>query len=452
MLENVVVTCLAPLLAWYVISGLDDVFLCIVYFFFRPEGPERPSQSQLEGAGEQRIAILVPLWREDRVIGQMLERNLAAIRYRNYHFFVGVYPNDEPTIAAVEAVAARSSRVHVAMCPHGGPTSKGDCLNSAYRRMQEYEFEHGLRFAVAAIHDAEDLIHADALRLMNWYSRRYDMVQTPILPLRTSPLELTHGIYCDEFAEHQLKDLPVRQSLGGFLPSNGVGTAFSRAALERLANERSGRVFDPESLTEDYEIGYCLHAMNFRQVFVPVEMDAVGPVATREYFPRRFRAAVRQRGRWVAGIALQGWERHGWGSDWRQRYWLWRDRKGLVGNWLSMVGNVMMLYGATTMAWAWAADRPWPLAAEIPDWAAWLSFLTLMLSVAELAVRAAAARRVYGWKYAAATPLRAFWANFVNCAATAEALHQFFGARLRRRNPAWKKTDHTYPSPAAAEY
>jgi len=38
--------------------------------------------------------------------------------------------------------------------------------------------------------------------------------------------KFTHGLYCDEFAEYQLKDIPARQRLGGFLPSNGVGTGF----------------------------------------------------------------------------------------------------------------------------------------------------------------------------------------------------------------------------------
>ena len=44
----------------------------------------------------------------------MLEHNLAAIRYRNYHFFVGVYPNDLPTMRAV----AQQARRHSAG-PHG---------------------------------------------------------------------------------------------------------------------------------------------------------------------------------------------------------------------------------------------------------------------------------------------------------------------------------------------
>ena len=53
------------------------------------------------------------------------------------------------------------------------------------------------------------------------------MVQVPVLALRTPWHELTHGLYCDDFAEFQSKDIPVRQMLGGFLPSNGVGTGFT---------------------------------------------------------------------------------------------------------------------------------------------------------------------------------------------------------------------------------
>ena len=124
-------------------------------------------------------------------------------------------------------------------CPHDGPTSKGDCLNWIYQRMKDHEARHRMRFRIVVLHDAEDLIHPESLRLINWFSRRYAMVQVPVLPLPTGVGEWTHGLYCDEFAEYQHKDIPVRQHLGGFLPSNGVGTGFDRAALERLAATRS---------------------------------------------------------------------------------------------------------------------------------------------------------------------------------------------------------------------
>src|SRR5207302_1122762 len=53
--------------------------------------------------------------------------------------------------------------------------------------------------------------------------------------------------------------------------------------------------------------------------------------------------------------------------------------------------------------------------------------------------------RIYGLSFAAVVPLRIFWGNIVNCAATAEAVRLFMAARLRRHTPAWRKTDHVYP-------
>jgi len=117
--------------------------------------------------------------------------------------------------------------------PHDGPTSKGDCLNWIYQKMTDYEARHGVHFEVVVTHDAEDLIHPESLRLINWFSRSYDMVQVPCCPCHRAG-RIHPRLYCDEFAEYQLKDIPVRQRINGFLPSNGVGTGFARAALERL--------------------------------------------------------------------------------------------------------------------------------------------------------------------------------------------------------------------------
>ena len=226
--------------------------------------------------------------------GQMLERTVSTLHYAAYDIFVGVYPNDELTVRAVTEVARQHPRVQVAMLPHPGPTSKGDCLNCVYRRMQEHEERTGEKYEIIVTHDAEDVVHPESLRLISWFAADYAMVQIPVLALPTPGHELTHGLYCDEFAEYQLKDIPVRQALDGFLPSNGVGCGFERKALERLAESREGRIFDPASLTEDYENGLQLHAMGYRQIFVPVRFEGGAPMATREYFPRRRRAAARQ--------------------------------------------------------------------------------------------------------------------------------------------------------------
>jgi adsorption protein B len=262
--------------------------------------------------------------------------------------------------------------------------------------------------------------------------------------------ELTHGLYCDEFAEYQTKDIPVRQRLGGFLPANGVGTGFERAALERLAAGK-GRIFDPECLTEDYENGFRLHALGYRQVFIPLRFEKGQPVATREYFPRTFRAAVRQRSRWVAGISLQGWQFHGWRVPWRQVYWFWRDRKGMVGNLLSPFANLIFLCFAAEALWSAATGRPRRFAGPLPAWTLRLCLATYCLSIVQVAMRAAACSRIYGWRFAALGPVRTLWGNVVNFAATLAALRQFAEARLRHLPLAWRKTEHVYPRPRLGE-
>jgi len=427
-----VLACLVPVAAWILVSGLDDLFITLVYLLTRRRFV-RPSASALRRRSQRPVAIFIPLWHEAGVIGQMLERNLAGIRYRNFHVFAGVYPNDLDTIRAVSAVVRRNPRVHVALVPHPGPTSKGDCLNAIWRRMREYELRHGFRFRIVTTHDAEDVIHPDSLHLINWFSRDHAMVQIPVLPLPTPAFEWTHGLYCDEFAEYQTKDIPVRQQLGGFLPANGVGTGFSREALDRLARELGGRPFDPTCLTEDYETGFELHRLGYCQIFVPLD---AGLTATREYFPRDAKASIRQRTRWVTGISLQSWARNGWRVSLAQVYWFWRDRKGLIGNLLTPLDLLLVPY---------AVARFPHLAGVLPLWLWTCCQFTLGISILQMAVRTQAASTIYGWRFAAAVPLRVWWGNLVNCAATARALLEYTAAWWDGAELSWAKTEHTYP-------
>ena len=442
-LDSWVAACVILLAVWILLSALDDLWITLVFWHSRRAPFPWPSEAELAGASQRRIAILVPLWREHDVIGKMLEHNLAVIRYARYDVFVGVYPNDWHTLRAVQLVARADPRVHVALCPHFGPTSKGDCLNRAYHGMTEYEGRSGVRYEIVVTHDAEDLIHPESLRLINWFSRQYEMVQVPVLPLASRLKEWTHGLYCDEFAEYQLKDIPVRGRLGGFLPSNGVGTGFVRRALERLCREY-GNAFDPECLTEDYENGFRIYAAGFRQIFVPIGRVA-GPVATREYFPRCWRAAVRQRSRWVAGIVLQGWERHGWRVPGWQKYWFWRDRKGLVGNLLSPFANLLFFYWLSRSAAAVHEHSMTTLDDLLPWWVWACCWVSASVTLVQLAVRVRLCARIYGRRFAALAPLRVLWGNLINCAATVEALRLFLVARLERRSLAWRKTEHIYP-------
>jgi bacteriophage N4 adsorption protein B len=447
---------LAPLAISILISGLDDLVIDIAWLMewlsskLRPHPPLfPPGQRQLDSAPHQRIAILLPLWQEGDVIARMIEHNLAAIRFSGYHFFAGAYPNDEATQYAVRGLCERFDNVHLVMCPHDGPTSKADCLNWIYRHVCLCEEAENRTFDVFVTHDAEDVIHPDELRWINFYSTRYDFIQTPVLALQTPLHALTHGIYCDEFAEYHTRDMPVRPLLGGFLPSAGVGTGYRRDALRKLAQSSGDRVFEPEALTEDYENGLKLFRLGCSQAFVPISRVPFSTakdgsrnfVATREFFPKDFRSALRQRTRWVMGIALQGWERYGWSGKPGEIYWLWRDRKGLLANPLSLASNVVFLYGLATGMWM----RATPLEGRIVS-------ITVCLQILRLAVRMACCARIYGLVFALGVPVRAVYANVLNSAATFLAVGRYASARVQGLPLKWLKTEHVFPiQPALLE-
>jgi adsorption protein B len=448
-IDRAVLWCLAPLAIAMLVSGLDDLIVDIVWAggwirdrLFPRARVFPPGTRQVESAPRRKIAILVPLWQEHEVIGRMLEHNLAAIRYREYHFFAGAYPNDGPTQQAVRAIADRFANVHLALCPHPGPTSKADCLNWIYQHIALYEERTGEHFDLVVTHDAEDLIHPEELNWMNFYSARFDFLQTPVLALGTPITALTHGVYCDEFAEYHTRDMTVRPRMGGFVPSSGVGTCYRREALEKLAGPASNRIFEPEALTEDYENGLRLFRLGCSQGFMPIARADHGTsrnfVATREFFPQGWASALQQRTRWVMGIALQGWERHGWRGNPGEVYWLWRDRKGLLTTPLSLAANLVFFYGISTSIWT----RATPFAAR-------LAVLTLALQVLRLIVRMACVRRVYGVWFALGVPLRAVYANLLNAAAATQAVIRYSIARALGRPLRWVKTEHAYPSRTA---
>lgn len=444
VLDAAVAACLVPLAAAAVVSGLDDFVLdlCMFRDWWRRRARHLPAPT----AAEKRIAIFVPLWHEHGVIGRMLAHNLRSIRYSAYDVFAGVYPNDPETMQAVGEIERRDPRVHAAVVPHDGPTSKADCLNWIYQAMLAHEEACGVRYDLVVTHDAEDVIHPDGLRWINHYADSYDMVQVPVLPLPTPAHHLTHGVYCDEFAEYQTKDVPARRTLGSFLPSNGVGTGYTRRALEAL-RDGENRIFDPGCLTEDYQCGVRLHRLGFRQYFVPLSLAGGEPMATREYFPQRFRQAVRQRTRWVTGIALQGWERNGWRGGAATVYWFWRDRKGLIGNPLSLLGNLVSLYALLSLAAAALGAQPGaPASIAFGRAGRWLLGAAAASQVFRLLVRAACVARIYGWRFAAGVPIRAVWANWMNAIATLAALATYTRTRLARGKHVWLKTEHTYPS------
>lgn len=436
---------LLPLAVYVLLSGFDDFILDALWVRRLLKGVWKPAFATPEVAEEKRLAIWLPLWQEAEVIGPMLEHNVAALAYTNWEVFIGCYPNDDATMSAARLVEARFPQVHIVMVPWPGPTSKADNLNCIYQGMADWEAEHGVAFDGIVIHDAEDLIHPLSLSAISSMLPDYGMIQIPVLPLKTPWHEMTHGVYCDDFAESQGKDLESRVEAGAFLPGCGVGTAFSRGALEQL--DGPGGPFRQGSLTEDYDAGLRLHRLGCRQGFVPLSFEWGAPMATREYFPRTMRQAVRQRSRWVTGNSLQAWERYGWGRNPRDWWFLWRDRKGLWGNPVSLVCNLLLLYGLASWAWAGVNGTSWRLGELVrssPAFEALLWANTVLLAL-RLLVRAASSARIYGWAFAALSPLRMLWGNWINFHSTVLALVAWLRSRLLKHPLTWVKTAHVYP-------
>ncbi len=455
MTEHWVAGLLAALALWVLLSGIDDLFIdlaclygCIRRRFSTHPLDRFPSEEELDAAPPRRMAVFVAAWREHKVIQKMIDNNAGRLRYPHFDFFVGVYPNDALTIAAVEEAARRYPNVHLSRTPHDGPTSKADNLNWIYQNMLVYEEQRGVRFDMVLTHDAEDLIDPDALRWINYYGQWNDMVQIPVLALGTAFSKLAHGVYCDEFAEFQFKDMPTRQLLGGFIPSTGVGTGFSRRSLEKMAEAYSNRIFEPVSLTEDYESGFRVRRLGLSQTFIPIAVRHGRPIATREYFPLTFSEAVRQRTRWVMGITLQSWEFHTADETFRHLYWFWRDRKALVGNLMTPLANLLFLFGFFTWVWSRATHGEWLLAREMSRFYG-ICVTGLAIQALQMSIRAGCSARIYGWRFACGVPVRVIAANAINCVATARAIWIYTGAKLHGHPLRWVKTEHAYPSRAA---
>jgi adsorption protein B len=453
------------------LSGIDDFLFDLCHharalyrrLVVRPRHP-RLTAAELAGGAERRTAILLPAWREDAVIAAMLHDLTASLDFANYTVFVGTYPNDLATRQAVAAVARDNSRVRLVDTGHPGPTSKGDCLNAILRATRADEAATGAPYEVFVLHDAEDVAHPLELRLFSWLIPRKAMVQLPVVPLEVPPLSLTAAHYMDEFAEHHSKDLIFREWLTGGVPSAGVGCAFSRHAIATLEAQNGGPAFDTTSLTEDYTAAMTLQKHGLPLIFVRFWVDRIQAVATpfgrhrwrnvpelvgtREYFPSSVRAAVRQKARWLTGIAFQGWRTFGWQGPLTQRYALFRDRKAVTTAQVVMLANVLAVMVLALFLGEAAGLVPKGYPPLIPRDS--LLFLLLIANAVfllhRIVHRAWYVYRLYGAIQAVTSPLRLLWGNYINFLACTLALWQVSRDLALGRRPAWAKTAHLFPS------
>ena len=385
------------------------------------------------------IAILVPAWDESAVIASMLKATLDRLDYERYRIFVGHYRNDPATAAAIASV--KDPRVEAVEVPAKGPTTKADCLNHLYDALIAYETANDVEAKAVVLHDAEDVVHRFELRIFDGLIGRAAVIQLPVLPLPDPHSRWISGHYCDEFAEAHVKELVVREAIGAAVPLAGVGCAIERRALCRLAAMQDGRPFAGASMTEDYEIGLRLGALGLKTMFVriPTQPGERAIVASRGHFPATLGSAVRQKARWLGGIALSGWDRLGWSGGLGERWMRMRDRRGPLAALL-----LIAAYGAALL-WSqiWLAEalgapiqaRPSPGLITLLTINGWLLAWRILM-------RACFTTAAYGLGEGLLSIPRLLVGNVIAMLAAARAISLHLGGGARR----WDKTRHTFPS------
>ncbi|HEX4847094.1 MAG TPA: glycosyl transferase family protein [Novosphingobium sp.] len=436
---------------WFCVGLVDEFALDCLWLWLKLTGRAKTRRLRPgHGTGPlaSPAAVLIPAFQESTVIGATVAYMLRVWPQQELRIYVGCYANDPATLAAASQAAGSDPRVRLVVHGARGPTTKADCLNRLYLALRQDEARGALRFGSVILHDAEDMVHPAALSVIDTELTRCDFVQLPVRAELQPSSRWIGAHYADEFAESHAKAMVVRDAMGAALPAAGVGCGFSRTALARLeerrANEGLSGPFAPESLTEDYELGLMLSREGRGSRFLRLRDSAGQLVATRSYFPADLASAVRQKTRWVHGIAFQGWERMGWSARPIELWMALRDRRGPLTALVLAAAYLLLAVDAVL------------LAAHLAGWRGDLTLspalrLMLMLSLAGFVWRAGLrglfTAREYGWREGVRGILRIPVGNIIAIMAGRRALAAYMRS-LRGEAVVWDKTVHQH-HPAA---
>ena len=430
----------------FLIFALDDLVVDLIYFTRRgwrdlvvySRHPRTFGDRIPRATRPGWMAVFIPAWDESKVIADMLNATLRRFGDADYRLFVGHYRNDPATAAAIATID--SDKVTTVNVDADGPTTKADCLNNLFVAMEAEEERRGCPAKAVILHDAEDVVHPKELAIFDLLAERAGAIQLPVVPLIDADAPWVSGHYADEFAESHGKDLVVREAVGASIPLAGVGCAIERRALGRLACRHQGRPFSGGSMTEDYEMGLRLGAIGVPTIFVriPAEPGVRGAVATRGHFPSTIPAAVRQKARWIGGIAFAGWDQLGWRGGLGERWMRMRDRRGPLAAMLIAAGYAaLFLWALIAFAGAMGAPvavRPSPLLQS-------LLLVNAILFGWRLLMRVSFSAAANGWREGLRAIPRVVVGNIIAVRAAWRALRLHDGGGPKR----WDKTDHVFP-------
>ncbi len=234
-------------------------------------------------------SVLVPLYREKEVIGQLIAA-LNGIHWPRSKLEIKLVceEDDVETRAAIERHTLPAN-FEVITVPPGGPRTKPNALNYAL------QFVRG---EIVAVFDAEDRPHTDQLREA-WQAFRRDggqlaCVQAPLI-IGNFRHNLLTRMFAFEYAALFRGLLPWLASRGLVIPLGGTSNHFRRSCLEEVGG------WDAFNVTEDADLGIRLARYGY----------SIGIISrgTIEDAPEDYAVWRKQRTRWIKGW-IQTWLVH----------------------------------------------------------------------------------------------------------------------------------------------
>ncbi|GAA4643133.1 hypothetical protein GCM10023115_10930 [Pontixanthobacter gangjinensis] len=427
---------------FFLIGALDELGIDCAYLWFRLAGRIRTETLGIEADHHELTglaAVFIPTWQESAVIGATISHALNVWPHSALRMYIGCYRNDPATMSAVLEATSGDPRLRLVVHDCDGPSTKADCLNRLYQALQTDERRLMQSAHMIVLHDAEDMVDAAALTLLDRTIRGAELAQIPVLPMPQPHSVWIAGHYCEEFAEAHGKAMMVRDAIGAGMPLAGVGCAISRPILTKLASTTADRgPFAADCLTEDYELGLGVADMGGRAKFVRQRYQDGRLVATRACFPARLDQAVRQKTRWVHGIAFQGWDRLGWSGRPAEFWMRLRDRRGPFTAIVLAAAYVLLILSAAGWALS-SAGFGEPLdVSPILQIVLALNFVSFAWRVTW---RFAFTAREYGVGEGLRAILRVPIANIIAIMAGRRALVAYW-LSLKGHALKWDKTDH----------
>ncbi len=451
-----------------ILISLDDLvwdIYCLFIYKKREKTSKTISYRELQETIPGLLAVIVAAYREEDVLEAVIDNLIDTNHYPDsmYHVFLGVYPNDIGTLEIADKLSKKYKNVHKIVHVIDGPSSKADNINNVLKNILEFENKNNIRFKGIIIHDSEDVVHPYELLVENYLLNYHKAIQMPVFPLQRMPKfgnifkNMISGTYADEFAENHYRMLVVRNFAGSFVPSAGTGFALSRDVLDIFPDHN---IFPVGSLTEDYKLslilkqkGIHLHYVLEDVVRVRGNGEAVREfIATRSIFPSTYRAAVKQKTRWIYGVTMQSFKlkdilknndlsiatKYGFYKDWKAKF----------SNLLLGPGYLIFLYFIASLFF----NIPIMYVKYSLSWYLMI-FLSIMMIERQI-LRASAVKNVYGYKSAFISaffppilPFRMVIGNIINFHATLRAWKiNLFGFKTSKKDksPKWDKTKHEF--------